>query len=158
MGSALTGAGDKDDPPAASKTAPAMFSHITVGTHDLARATAFYDALLAPIGLAQRRVVPDGGPPAACWIDPAAPLPRFFVYVPFDGNPATAGNGTMIAFLAGSPQAVDRAYWAGMAVGGKDEGAPGPRERYGAGYYGAYLRDPDGNKIHIAYRGDLLPN
>ena len=62
----------------------------------------------------------------------------------------------MIAFLAGSPEAVDHAYAAGMARGGRDEGAPGPRERYGRGYYGAYLRDPDGNKIHIAHRGDLL--
>lgn len=134
-----------------------MFSHVTVGTRDLARAASFYDALLSPIGLVQRIVVPDGGPPAACWIDPAEPLPRFFVYVPFDGNLATPGNGTMIGFLAASLQAVDQAYAAGMALGGTDEGAPGPRERYGKGYYGMYLRDPDGNKIHIAYRGDLLP-
>ena len=133
-----------------------MFSHITVGTRDLGRATAFYDALLSPIGLIQRAVIPDGGPPAACWIHPAERLPRFFVYIPFDKNPATAGNGTMIAFLAPSSEAVDRAYAAGMAFGGTDEGAPGPRERYGKGYYGAYIRDPDGNKIHIAHRGDLL--
>jgi catechol 2,3-dioxygenase-like lactoylglutathione lyase family enzyme len=134
-----------------------MFSHVTVGTRDLARATAFYDALLSPIGLIQRPVVPDGGPPAACWINPLERLPRFFVYLPFDGNPATAGNGTMVAFLAGSAEAVDQAYAAAMAKGGTDEGAPGPRERYAKGYYGAYLRDPDGNKIHIAYRGDLEP-
>src|SRR5690242_12578122 len=134
-----------------------MFSHVIVGTRDLARATAFYDALLSPIGLIQRPVAPDGGPPAACWINPLERLPRFFVYLPFDGNPATAGNGTMVAFRAGSPEAVDQAYAAGMAEGGTDEGAPGPRERYSKGYYGAYLRDPDGNKIHIAYRGDLEP-
>ena len=134
-----------------------MFSHITVGTRNLTRATAFYDALLSPLGLVQRMVVPDGGPPAACWINPAERLPRFFVYVPFDGNPASAGNGTMIAFLAESPDAVNCAYAAAMAQGGSDEGAPGSRDRYGKGYYGAYLRDPDGNKIHIAHRGDLLP-
>ncbi len=134
-----------------------MFSHITVGTRNLAHAAVFYDALLSPLGLIQRAVVTDGGPPAACWIHPGERLPRFFVYVPFDGNPATAGNGTMIAFLAPSPEAVDLAHAAGMVSGGRDEGAPGPREHYGKGYYGAYIRDPDGNKIHIAHRGDLLP-
>jgi predicted lactoylglutathione lyase len=61
----------------------------------------------------------------------------------------------MVAFTAASPEAVNRAYAAGIEAGGSDEGAPGPRPRYGNGYYGAYLRDPDGNKVHIAYRGDV---
>jgi catechol 2,3-dioxygenase-like lactoylglutathione lyase family enzyme len=132
-----------------------MFSHVTVGCTDLARAVAFYDALLLPLGLRQRPVTPDGGPPSACWIDPGRTLPRFYVYVPFDRKPATVGNGSMVAFLAPSTDAVDAAYAAGMQHGGTDEGLPGPRERYGAGYYGAYIRDPDGNKIHVVFRGDL---
>lgn len=132
-----------------------MFSHVTVGCNDLTLATRFYDAVLSPIGLKQRPVTPDGGPPSACWIDPQSTLPRFYVYIPFDGLPATIGNGSMVAFLAPSPAAVDAAYAAGMAAGGSSEGEPGPRPHYGDGYYGAYLRDPDGNKIHIVYRGDL---
>lgn len=132
-----------------------MFSHVTVGVGDLERAAHFYDALLAPLGLCQRDVTEDDGPPARCWIDPASPLPRFYTYSPFNRQPASAGNGSMVAFLAASPGAVDAAYAAGMAAGGADEGRPGERLHYGKGYYGAYLRDPDGNKIHIVHRGDL---
>lgn len=132
-----------------------MFSHITVGTNDLNKAAAFYDALLAPLGLLRRTVAPDGAPAAACWAAPSGAPPRFYVYSPFDGLPANPGNGCMVAFLAPSPDVVDVAYLAGMSNGGRDEGAPGHRPRYGIGYYGAYLRDPDGNKVHVVYRGDL---
>ncbi|MBB3769732.1 catechol 2,3-dioxygenase-like lactoylglutathione lyase family enzyme [Angulomicrobium tetraedrale] len=132
-----------------------MFSHITVGTRDLDRAARFYDAVLIPLGLTRRTVVPDGGPAAAGWSTPRQTLPRFYVYEPFDGQPASAGNGAMTAFLAPSPAAVDASFAAGLAAGGGSEGAPGPRPHYGEGYYGAYLRDPDGNKLHIVHRGDL---
>ncbi|TBU98323.1 lactoylglutathione lyase [Stutzerimonas kirkiae] len=132
-----------------------MFSHITVGVSDLARAAAFYDAVLAPLGLRQRPVTPDGGPTSLCWIMPGQALPRFYAYRPFDGEPASAGNGSMVAFLAPDEAAVAAAHAAGLAAGGSDEGPPGPRPRYGAGYYGAYLRDPDGNKLHIVHRGDI---
>lgn len=129
-----------------------MFSHVTVGTNDIERATVFYDAVLAPLGLQQRTVDPDGGPAARCWIEKPHSLPRFYVYEPFDGAQATAGNGTMVAFAAGSTEAVERAYHAGLSSGGSDAGKPGPRPHYGDGYYGAYLRDPDGNKLHIVFR------
>jgi catechol 2,3-dioxygenase-like lactoylglutathione lyase family enzyme len=132
-----------------------MFSHITVGTQDLGRAGRFYDATLAPLGLMRRIVTPDGGPSAICWVATHSPLPRFYVYSPFDGNAATAGNGSMAAFLAPSNQAVIDAHASGLAHGGTDEGGPGPRPHYGDGYFGAYLRDPDGNKVHIVHRGDL---
>lgn len=134
-----------------------MFSHATVGTNDIGAASAFYDAVLAPLGLVRRAVTPDGGPAAACWVMEGSPLPRFYVYVPFDGKPASAGNGCMVAFAATSPAAVRAAHAAGLAAGGIDEGAPGPRPHYGDGYYGAYLRDPDGNKIHVVHRGDVQP-
>ncbi|MEJ1160257.1 VOC family protein [Prosthecomicrobium sp. N25] len=132
-----------------------MLSHVTVGSNDLERARCFYDAVLAPLGILQRTVAPDGGPRALCWISRRSSVPRFYVYSPLDGRPAKAGNGSMIAFLAPSSDAVKAAWSAGMAHGGSDEGAPGERSRYGAGYFGAYLRDPDGNKIHVVYRGDL---
>jgi catechol 2,3-dioxygenase-like lactoylglutathione lyase family enzyme len=117
-----------------------MFSHVTVGTRDLERAERFYDAVLVPLGLTRRVVTP---------------LPRFYVYRPFNGEPATVGNGGMVAFLAPSKEAVETAYAGGLSHGGTDEGGPGPRPHYGDGYFGAYLRDPDGNKVHIVHRGDL---
>lgn len=134
-----------------------MFSHITVGSRDLERAGRFYDAVLTAIGLKRRVVTPDGGPLALCWVSAQATLPRFYVYSPYDGEPATVGNGSMVAFLAPSREAVIAAHANGLAQGGADEGAPGPRPHYGDGYFGAYLRDPDGNKVHIVYRGDLQP-
>jgi len=134
-----------------------MFGHVTVGCDDLDAAARFYDAVLGPLGLRHREMKPDGGPPGLCWSAPDRPLPRFYVYRPYDRHPATAGNGTMVAFLADSPAVVDAAYAAGMAAGGRDEGAPGERPHYAVGYYGAYLRDPGGNKIHVVHRGDLAP-
>jgi len=132
-----------------------MFSHVTVGCTDLERAARFYDAVLLPLGLRRRVVVPDGGPEAAAWETPGQDLPRFYVYLPFDRRPMSAGNGSMVAFLAPSPDAVDAAHAQGLAAGGSCEGEPGPRPHYGEGYYGAYLRDPDGNKLHVVHRGDL---
>lgn len=134
-----------------------MFSHVTVGARDLERAGRFYDATLAPLGLKRRSVTPDGGPPALCWVKVTAPLPRFYVYIPRNGEPSTVGNGSMVAFLAPSEEAVEAAYAAGLANGGTDDGVPGPRPHYGTGYFGAYLRDPEGNKVHIVHRGDLQP-
>src|SRR5579871_1140935 len=72
---------------------------------------------------------------------------------PHDGKPATAGNGTMIAFVAPSKDAVQSAYEAGLARGGTDEGAPGPRPADSTTFYGCYLRDPAGNKICVFAKG-----
>lgn len=132
-----------------------MFSHVTVGTNDIGESEKFYDAVLAPLGLRQRHVEPDGGPKALCWVATDEPLPRFYVYEPFDGQPARTGNGSMVAFEAMSQDVVDAAFGGGMKFGGQDVGSPGPRLQYGDGYYGAYLLDPDGNKLHIVYRGDV---
>lgn len=129
-----------------------MFSHVTVGVSDLDRAASFYDAVLAPLGLVQRPVTPDGGPPSRCWHQPGVSLPRFYAYLPFDGQPCSHGNGGMVAFFAPSVEAVERAYAEGIQHGGTDDGAPGPRPHYGPDYYGAYLRDPDGNKVHVVHR------
>jgi len=131
-----------------------MFSHVTVGCHDLDRAVAFYDAVLTPLGLVQRPVKPkpDGSPRGACWQVPGKAQPLFFVFFPFDEGPASAGNGNMVAVTAPSRAAVDAAHAAGLENGGSDEGAPGPRPNYAPDYYGAYLRDPDGNKVHVVCR------
>ena len=132
-----------------------MFSHVTVGCDDLDAAARFYDAVLTPLGFTRREVRPDGGPLPLCWVGRERTLPRFYVYRPLDGRAATPGNGAMTAFLAPSTATVDAAHAAGLAAGGSDEGAPGERPRYATGYYGAYLRDPGGNKVHIVHRGDL---
>lgn len=132
-----------------------MFSHVTVGANDLDKSGVFYDAILAPLGLIRRIVTPDGGPRSLCWVGTNGGLPRFYIYEPFDGAPASNGNGAMVAFLAPNEGAVIKAYEAGLDAGGVDQGAPGPRPHYGAGYFGAYLHDPEGNKVHIAYRGDF---
>lgn len=131
-----------------------MYSHITVGCSDLGQAANFYDSVFAELGFERRPVSPDGGPASACWVPAGKSLPRFYVYIPFDGEPASPGNGNMVAFSASSPDVVDATYKAAMAAGATNEGAPGERSHYGAGYYGAYFRDLDGNKIHIVYRGD----
>ncbi len=130
-----------------------MFRHVMLGCRDLDRAASFYDAVLAPLGLVRRAVVPDGGPASACWTGPGKRPPHFFVTMPFDREPASAGNGAMVAFDAPSRDAVDAAYAAGMAASGTDDGPPGLRLHYAPDYYGAYLRDLDGNKIHFVHRG-----
>ena len=126
-----------------------MFSHITVGTHDLARATAFYDATLAPLGI--ERVAKKYGDWAA-WQRPGQES-KFWVGLPYNHLPASWGNGTMVAFAAPSRDAVDAAHSAAMTAGASDEGPPGVRTAYGPDYYGAYVRDPDGNKLHFVHRG-----
>ncbi len=130
-----------------------MFAHFTQGSNNLQRSVGFYDALLAPIGITRQDTVINDE--VVCYISTEADLPRFFVVAPFDNKKATVGNGSMIAFNAKSQEQVDQSYSGGINNGGTDEGAPGNRPQYTDGYYGAYLRDPDGNKIHIVYRGDL---
>ena len=150
------GAGQAVPPPRRPDGGNRMFSHVMVGARDLARLGAFYDAVLAPLGFQRRREgEEDGGPPGIGWTAPGTRAPTFFVQEPFDHRPASAGNGCMVAFLAPSPEAVREAHAAGLAAGGADEGAPGERPRYGRGYHGAYLRDPEGNKLHVVHRGDL---
>ncbi|MBV9811224.1 MAG: VOC family protein, partial [Acetobacteraceae bacterium] len=128
---------------------------VCIGTNDLPRATRFYEAVLTPLGLVRRPSKDPEGMPYACWRAPGTKVPSVFVAPPFDGHAASVGNGSMVAFLAPSPEAVAQAHAAGLAAGGSDEGPPGERPHYAQGYYGAYLRDPDGNKIHVVHRGDL---
>ncbi len=118
-----------------------MFSHITIGTNDLERARRFYDPVMATLGLAAPFALP------GTLIFGSMTGPKLFVVTPFDGNPASTGNGTHAAFIAADRAAVDAFHQAALAHGGSDEGAPGLRPHYHPHYYGAYVRDPDGNKL-----------
>ena len=117
-----------------------IFTHVTVGTNDLAKARAFYDAVLAPLGYKRLNDLGDNG---SIWGESAA---EFFVLKPANGQPATFANGGTISFVAPSRAAVAAFHKAALAAGGKDEGAVGPRSWHPHDY-GAYVRDLDGNKL-----------
>lgn len=122
-----------------------MFSHVTVGTSDMDRAMRFYDAALAPLGLARKRTY--RGAIGYAPSDFEGVNEPFWVLLPLDRGPASAGNGVTVAFAACGRAAVDAFHAAALAAGGTDEGAPGLRPHYHPDYYGAYVRDPDGNKL-----------
>jgi catechol 2,3-dioxygenase-like lactoylglutathione lyase family enzyme len=125
-----------------------MFSHIFVGVSDFERAHGFYSAVLSSIGLEARFC--DRSRPWAGWQSAGESRPLFLIGKPFDENPHHRGNGQMVAFLASTRIVVDTAYSVALAHGGTSEGAPALRPEYHANYYGAYFRDPDGNKLCIA--------
>jgi predicted lactoylglutathione lyase len=122
-----------------------MIGYVTLGTNDLKRAAQFYDALLAEIG-GKRTMEFDGfivwstGPRA-----PGLALTR-----PYDGKAATVGNGVMVALAAGARDKVDALHRKALELGGRDEGAPGPRSET---FYAAYFRDLDGNKLNAFHMG-----
>jgi catechol 2,3-dioxygenase-like lactoylglutathione lyase family enzyme len=118
-----------------------MFSHITLGTDDLEQARRFYAPVMAALGIG----VPFELPGMLIYGEMTGL--KLFVLAPFDGRPASVGNGTHVALLASSRAEVDAFHAAALAHGGSDEGAPGLRPHYHAHYYGAYVRDPDGNKL-----------
>ena len=124
-----------------------MIGYVTIGTNDGEKSGKFYDAVFGAFGV--ERKFADGG-----WIGYGPKgEDKHSVYVcpPFDGQPATFGNGMMLAFKANTKAEVDAAHKAGLASGGKDEGAPGFRPPEKETWYGAYLRDPPGNKIAIYF-------
>lgn len=123
-----------------------MFSHVTVGCSDFERAMRFYEPILAALGLKLRFRETDTW---AGWQPDEGGRPLFIVLKPLDGAAATVGNGGMIAFQAADRARVDTCHALALANGGSDEGAPGLRPHYHDAYYGAYVRDPDGNKLCI---------
>lgn len=124
-----------------------MFSHIFVGVSDFERALAFYNPLMATLGAEPRFC--DPGRPWAGWQSEPGPRPLFLIGSPYDRQPHESGNGQMVAFLAQSRTVVDAAYAVAVANGGTSEGVPDPRPEYHEHYYGAYFRDPDGNKLCV---------
>jgi catechol 2,3-dioxygenase-like lactoylglutathione lyase family enzyme len=122
-----------------------MIGYATLGTRDMARAGAFYDALLGELGA--RRFM-DTARFVAWSVHPAKPA--LSIALPFDGQPATVGNGTMIALVVDSKDKVHAMHRKALELGGTDEGAPGPR---GGGFYCGYVRDLDGNKLNFFCMG-----
>ena len=122
-----------------------MIGYVTIGTNDIARAAKFYDALLGEIGA--KRVME--GDRFVAW-GTSETSPGLGVIKPFDGKPASVGNGVMVALAVDSKDKVNRLYEKAIQLGGKDEGKPGPR---GEGFYAGYFRDLDGNKLNFFCMG-----
>ena len=121
-----------------------MIGYVTLGTNDLARSAAFYDALAKEMGVSRAMETEK----FIAWGEQSSAM--VFLIKPNDGKPATVGNGVMAALAAKDSAMVDRVYKLAMSLGGKDEGAPGDR---GGGFYAAYFRDLDGNKLNIFHYG-----
>jgi catechol 2,3-dioxygenase-like lactoylglutathione lyase family enzyme len=122
-----------------------MIGYVTLGTNDLPRAAAFYDALLGELG--GKRMMENEQ--FIAW-SATANQPGLGVTKPFDKKPATVGNGVMVALLVDSPAKVDALHRKALQLGAKDEGAAGPR---GGGFYAGYFRDLDGNKLNVFHMG-----
>lgn len=117
-----------------------MIHHVSLGTNDLKRAQAFYDAVLSVLGI--RLLKQDDTS-----LDYGVGSIFFSLETPVNGKKARPGNGVHIAFTAQDPAMVDAFYRVALDHGGKDDGAPGLRPEYNPHYYGTFVRDPDGNKI-----------
>lgn len=120
--------------------------HVSVGVTDIRRAKTFYDAALAPLGMAPVMPVEIHGQLVGVGYGKPG-KPSFWVQLPINGEPASMGNGVHIAFRAETRAAVDAFYLAAVEGGGFEDGRPGLRTEYHPDYYGAFVRDPDGNKI-----------
>jgi catechol 2,3-dioxygenase-like lactoylglutathione lyase family enzyme len=125
-----------------------MLGYVTIGAKDGAASGKFYDAFFGAFG--HERKFADGG-----WIGygpKGSDTHSVYVCPPFDGQPASSGNGMMLAFPAKSEDEVKAAYAGGLAQGGSDEGPPGFRPADKREFYGAYLRDPTGNKLCVYWK------
>ncbi len=123
---------------------PSIISHISVGTNNFERAVEFYDKVLSTLGCKQIMKHPGA-------VAYGKEYPEFWVQTPYNGEPATVGNGSHIGFIATTKEAVHAFHDAALSEGGTDDGAPGPRPDYGDAYYGCFVRDLDGNKIEATY-------
>jgi catechol 2,3-dioxygenase-like lactoylglutathione lyase family enzyme len=118
-----------------------MIGYVILGTNDLPRATAFYDALMAEFGAKRLWEGERGIAWGVDWTKPSVGVMK-----PFDGQPATVGNGVMVALAVKSPEQVNHIHKKALELGATDEGPAGPR---GTGFYAGYFRDPDGNKLNV---------
>jgi len=122
-----------------------MIGYSTLGTNDLARAAALYDAPLAEIGARRLMESPRGYTWGSAMDKPSLPI-----VTPYDGKPATVGNGVMGAIAVDSREKADRVYRKALELGGQNEGPAGPR---GDGFCAGYFRDLDGNKLNVFFAG-----
>ena len=118
-----------------------MIGYVTLGTNDLEKSAAFYDALLAELGakrfMEMENFIAWTSGPSGCDLG---------ITRPHDGDAACVGNGVMVALAADSPEKVDAVYAKAIELGAQDEGPAGPR---GDTFYAGYFRDPDGNKLNV---------
>ena len=121
-----------------------VISHVSVGTNDYDKAKAFYDGVLATLGI---RCVMDFPGGAGYGLK----FPEFWIQSPHDGNAASIGNGTHVCFNANSMQEVQAFHTKALQLGGRDDGAPGFRKEYTPEYYAAFVHDLDGNKIEAVF-------
>ena len=119
-----------------------IFTHLTLGTNDLEKARQFYDAVLTPLGVKR---IHDMDKASIYGVD----SPALFITKPLDGQPATRANGLTVGLQAPSRAAIDEFHKQGLANGGSDEGAPGPRA-FAPNAYAAYIRCPDGHKLCVS--------
>ncbi|MBL8551425.1 MAG: VOC family protein [Hyphomonadaceae bacterium] len=126
--------------------------HVSVGVSDMTRAKRLYDAMLAPLGLAPIFPVEINGTLVGVGYGQGQ-KPSFWIQFPINHQPSTAGNGVHVAFTAPTREAVDGFYLAALANGAVEDGAPGLRTEYHPGYYGAFVRDHDGNKLEAVNHG-----
>lgn len=125
-----------------------MLNYAMIGSNDVARARIFYDAVMPVIG---GKLDADYMPQTFCYALRGGA--RLWIGQPHDGKPAAPGNGNMLGLLCADEAEVRAAHEAALANGGSNEGDPGPRPLYGPHFYGAYARDPDGNKMSFVYFG-----
>lgn len=134
-----------------------MFTYVCLGTNDLVRATAFYDAALAALGIDRVDTAGEGNWDG--WVgwgryeDHGRREVALWLCRPFDGGHASAGNGTMVALQATSWRQVDEFHARAIEHGGRSDGSPGLRPQYNEDFYACYVRDPDGNKVAVVCRG-----
>jgi catechol 2,3-dioxygenase-like lactoylglutathione lyase family enzyme len=138
-----------------------VFTYVCLGASDPERAARFYDAVLGTLG--HRRCEAGADWEAAGWrgwgaYDPGGTTElALWLCPPFDGRPASVGNGTMVAFTARTWKEVEQFHAQALAHGGSSEGAPGLRPQYTPDFYAAYVRDPEGNKLAAVCRGFTEP-
>lgn len=133
-----------------SEENPSILSHVSLGTNDMDKATAFYDKALAPLGIRRVETLENF---AAAY---GKQYPEFWINLPADEKPASTANGVHVGFIANSKEQVQAFYDAALDAGGTDNGAPGPRPHYGEPYYGCFVIDPDGNKIEATFWDQAL--
>ncbi|MEV4608827.1 VOC family protein [Neorhizobium sp. LMR1-1-1.1] len=132
-----------------------MFSHVMIGANDVKAMVAFYDVVLGTLGLAREPVQTADNTAGFIWQRRGRRWPQFAVRRPFDGRPATVGNGVQVSFAAVSRQTVVVAWQTALDNGGSDEGEPGIRPQYNHDFFAAYCRDPEGNKLCFVHARDL---